>query len=52
MIDQHMEPYYDIIINIFIGIIIVIFFHKLYNSPRMVFINDSNKHHNNVCNKF
>lgn len=36
MIDKKMEPYYDIMMSIFLGFIIVYLINKLYNCPRIV----------------
>lgn len=44
MIDKKMEPYYDIMISIFIGIILILFLHNMYESPRIIIIEkDSDK---------
>lgn len=51
MIDSKMEPYYDIIINIFIGIVIIIFLHTLFNLPRIIIVYDSKKQKHNICQK-
>lgn len=31
-----MEPYYDILISIFIGVCLVIALHSMYDSPRII----------------
>ena len=38
MIDKTMEPYYDILINIFMGIIIVLILNSLYDQPRTILV--------------
>jgi hypothetical protein len=45
MIDKKLEPYYDILFSIFIGIIIILLIHNIYDSPRSVIIaaNDKEK---------
>ncbi len=44
MIDQKMEPYYDILISIFMGICLIIALHSMYDSPRIIVISsDSDK---------
>ncbi len=51
MIDKRLEPYYDIMISIFLGVILVLSINMLYDSPRSFVIysdvNDHNKY--NKC---
>ena len=54
MIDKNMEPYYDAILSIFLGIICILSSHNLYNSPRIIVIpqieNYSNLKKHQCCN--
>lgn len=43
MIDKKLEPYYDIMLNIFLGIIIILLLYNLYDSPRSVIIVSDDK---------
>lgn len=36
MIDKKMEPYYDIMMSIFLGFIVVYLINKLYNCPIII----------------
>ena len=47
MIDKNMEPYYDIILSIFIGIIFILVLNSLYDMPRIIVINQT-KHNNKL----
>lgn len=40
MIDKKMEPYYDIMISIFLGFIAVYLINKLYSCPRVITYTD------------
>ena len=41
MIDQELKPYYDILLSIFLGIIIVLLLHYSYDYPRTIIIDDN-----------
>ena len=41
MIDQELKPYYDILLSIFLGIMIVLFLHNSYDYPRIIIIDDN-----------
>jgi hypothetical protein len=43
MIDKKFEPYYDILLSVFLGVIIIIILHNMYESPRIIVIEDDNK---------
>ena len=51
MIDKRIEPYYDIMISIFLGVVLVLTINTLYESPRTIIVfSDVNKYlHNNGC---
>ena len=38
MPDIRLEPYYDIFLSIFLGIIVIISIHNMYDSPRSVIV--------------
>ncbi len=52
MIDKRLEPYYDIMISIFLGVILILSINMLYDSPRTFVIysvvND-NEYKQNMC---
>ena len=53
MIDKKLEPYYDILFNIFLGIVIILLLNSLYDSPRsVVTISNDKEGFNNImpCN--
>lgn len=53
MIDKKLEPYYDIMLSIFVGIFIILFLNSFYESPRTITIYDNNEEFNNIrkpCN--
>lgn len=45
MIDKRLEPYYDIIFSIFIGIILIIVLYSFYECPRTITIVDRDADH-------
>ena len=45
MIDKKLEPYYDIILSIFIGVLIVVLIYFVYNQPRIVTFDASPSEH-------
>ncbi len=45
MIDKRFEPYYDIILSIFIGMITVILIYYVYNQPRIITFEASPSEH-------
>lgn len=45
MIDKRFEQYYDILISIFIGSILVLLLNACYDSPRTIMIKDTNDEH-------
>ena len=51
MIDKRIEPYYDMMISIFLGVILVLAINMLYDSPRSVVVFSDTKHeiHKNGC---
>jgi len=49
MIDKTMEPYYDIILSIFIGMICVLILHYLYDMPRIIVVKDENRIQKRCC---
>ena len=44
MIDKNLEVYYDKILSIFIGVVIVLIIHNLYDSPRSIVIKSTDKY--------
>jgi hypothetical protein len=44
MINKNLEVYYDRILSVFIGIVLVLIIHNLYNSPRTIVINSTEKY--------
>lgn len=51
MIDKNMEPYYDAILSIFVGVISILLLHRMYNMPRIIVIEslDKNRIKSNCC---
>jgi hypothetical protein len=52
MIDKICEPYYDIMISIFFGVMIIIIINQLYDQPRTVEIyrdDQKNLHNEKTC---
>lgn len=49
MIDKDLEPYYDRLLSIFIGIVLVIIIHYFYDTPRTIVITSTEKYKNNKC---
>ena len=44
MIDKNIEPYYDIMLNIFLGFFLVVIIYLFYDLPRTVVVySNSNK---------
>lgn len=41
MIDKKLEPYYDALFSIFLGVIIVLFLHNMYDSPRSIVLDST-----------
>lgn len=41
MIDKNMEPYYDILLSIFMGIFLILLFHNIYDCPRTIIFNSN-----------
>jgi polyribonucleotide nucleotidyltransferase len=51
MIDQNIKPYYDKMFSVFIGIVLVLIIHNLYDSPRtVILISDTYKKNRSKCN--
>ena len=50
MIDKKLEPYYDRLLSIFVGIVSVLVIHILYYSPRTIVVKTKNKYNNKQCN--
>lgn len=49
MIDKKLEPYYDILFSLFLGIIIILFLYSFYDSPRtLIFVSDDKELFNNI----
>ncbi len=46
MIDKKMEPYYDAILSIFIGMMCILLLHRLYDIPRIIVVNEKEKNKN------
>ena len=51
MINKNLEPYYDKLLSVFIGIVLVIVIHNLYDSPRTIVLTSTEKYKNKKCNK-
>lgn len=43
MIDKKLEPYYDILFSIFLGVVIILLLHNIYDSPRSVVVISNDK---------
>lgn len=41
MIDKNLEPYYDILFSVFMGIVIILILNSLYDAPRTVTLENS-----------
>lgn len=50
MIDKNLEPYYDKLLSIFIGVVLVLIIHNLYDVPRTIVINSTDKYDKTQCN--
>lgn len=51
MIDQYIKPYYDKMFSVFIGVVLVLIIHNLYDSPRtVILISDTYKKNRSKCN--
>lgn len=49
MIDKKLEPYYDILFNLFLGIVIILLIYNFYESPRtLIFVSDNKELFNNI----
>ena len=44
MIDKNLEKYYDKLLSIFIGVVIVLVIHNLYDYPRTIVIKSTEKY--------
>ena len=42
MIKPEIEKIYDILLSIFLGVILMLFFNKMYDSPRIILIYKDN----------
>lgn len=42
MIDKNLEPYYDIIFSIFLGVVLILSLYAIYDCPRIVIIEEQN----------
>lgn len=42
MIDQITERYYDIMLSIFMGIVLILILNSFYDSPRVIIIDKNN----------
>ncbi len=40
MIDKTIEIYYDIMLSIFLGIVLILILNSFYDSPRVIIINN------------
>lgn len=47
MINKNIEPYYDAMLNLFLGAIVILIFYALFDSPRIVVIENTSKNKNN-----
>lgn len=43
MIDKKLEPTYDILLSIFLGIVIIFLLYNMYDSPRSVVVVSNDK---------
>ena len=50
MIDKIMEPYYDILISIFLGMFLIIMINYMYDSPRIIIIEEQTENFKNLYN--
>lgn len=52
MINKTLEIYYDIFLNIFFGVIIILIIYNLYDKPRIITVesNKNNEHYENYKN--
>jgi p-aminobenzoyl-glutamate transporter AbgT len=48
MIDKKMEPYYDILLSIFVAMMIILFLHNMYESPRILIIEQESENFKNT----
>lgn len=46
MIDKNMEPYYDAMLSIFIGVICILLLHRLYDIPRIIVVDQMENNKN------
>ena len=51
MINKNIEPYYDLMLNIFLGIIVILIIYSLYDSPRIVVVEESKESKESKENK-
>lgn len=51
MIDKKLEPYYDKLLSIFIGVVIVLIIHNLYDSPRNIIVISDKQYMKQKCDK-
>lgn len=51
MIDKKMEPMYDTMISIFLGIVIIIMCHIMFNRPRIIYIKTTIPNSEKIVNK-
>jgi hypothetical protein len=52
MIDNTLKPYYDKILSVFIGVVLVLIVHNLYDYPRTIMISSLNTYKNKKSNKY
>lgn len=50
MIDKKMEPYYNILISIFLGVVLIIAIHCMYDSPRTIVVVSDHENFENLNN--
>jgi hypothetical protein len=50
MIDKIMEPYYDILLSIFLGVFLIIMMNYMYDLPRIIIIEQQSEKFNNISN--
>jgi hypothetical protein len=50
MIDKIMEPYYDVLLSIFLGIFLIIMLNYMYDSPRIIIIEQQSENFDNQTN--
>lgn len=48
MIDKNLEPYYDILISIFLGVMVMLIMYNMYECPRIVIIEEKEKFTNEL----